>query len=107
MLKKFFQFKNALLLEPMCAHIIKDNWVVYANMELQDKISICGEKLKNWGKEITGKFGKRVKACKKQLNQLRYKHDEVSVNRFKSQKKKLFIIFGQQGVFWRQRSKQL
>lgn len=33
----------------------------------------CGEVLDNWGKEITGDFGGRIKKCKVELKRLRNK----------------------------------
>lgn len=102
-----FRFENAWLSEPMCVQIVRDNWTGYNELGVMDKIQICREKLGNWGKEITNKFGKRIRLCKGELNQLRNKTDAISVARFKEVKKQLHRIFDQQEIFWWQRSKQL
>lgn len=105
--KRSFKFENAWLSEPMCAQIIKDNWTGYNELGIMDKIQICGDKLGEWGKDITSKFGSRIKLCKTELKQLRGRRDNASVERFNGVKKQLFKIFDQQEIFWRQRSKQL
>lgn len=75
--------------------------------DIQQKIKKCSDKLMQWGKEVTGNFGARIKACKMQLKRLRNKRDIHSQNEYNEEKKKLSLILNQTETFWRQRSKQL
>ncbi|XP_074327838.1 uncharacterized protein LOC141665756 [Apium graveolens] len=82
--KKSLCFENAWLYEPICAQIIKGR-TGYHELDILEKIHIYGERLGEWGKEITGKFGNRLKLCKNELKQLRGKRDNASVERFKKE----------------------
>lgn len=81
--------------------------MVHAEIDIQSKVALCGEKLQVWGKEITGNFAVRIKECKAKLKQLRGMDDDISVVRNNEAKKKLSLTLEQREIFWRQRSKQL
>ncbi|XP_017256280.1 uncharacterized protein LOC108225836 [Daucus carota subsp. sativus] len=99
---------NALLEETGLHDIIKDNWEGdNEGSSIIQKVKQCAEHLDTWGKEITGYFGKRLKACKMQLKQLRDKRDAQSVQQYKDAKHQLHLILDQKELFWRQGSKQL
>lgn len=59
--KKKFKFENAWLTEPMCKQLVLESWENDDNADIQGKIKNCGEKLLQWGSELTSKFGKRIK----------------------------------------------
>lgn len=69
--KKRFRFENAWLTEPLCRQLVKDEWENNNSIGVQEKIKQCGEKLEAWGTELTDNFGRRIKACKMELKQLR------------------------------------
>lgn len=102
-----FRFENAWLLDPVCFQIVKDCWDDPGSNNVVHKLSNCVESLQVWGREITGCFQKRIKACKCKLKTLRNKGDTQSVEEYEATKKQLFLILDQKEVFWRQRSKQL
>lgn len=74
---------------------------------IQEKIKSCSEKLAVWGKEITGNFSGRIKACKEELVRYKAGRDDLSVQRYESAKRQLEVIYDQREIFWRQWSKQL
>lgn len=74
---------------------------------IQQNVKLCGETLEQWGKEVTGRFGYRIRQCKSKMKKLRRLRDCNSVNMYKKAKEELFLIFDQREIFWRQRSKQL
>ncbi|KAF4369499.1 hypothetical protein G4B88_016439 [Cannabis sativa] len=49
-----FRFENTWLKEPLCTEIVKDCWEFGHDYSLGGKLNLCAEKLKEWGKEITG-----------------------------------------------------
>lgn len=104
--RKQFCFENFWLAEPMCM-IVKETWNEHNMTHIMEKVQVCGERLEQWGKEVMGKFGKRIRLCKTELKLLRNRRDDVSISRYKAVKNELFNIFNQQETFWRQRSKQL
>ncbi|KAM6544338.1 hypothetical protein CsatB_008785 [Cannabis sativa] len=69
--------------------------------------NFCGEKLADWGKEVTGNFKERLKKCKNELQRWKLGRDEVSVANYKQPKRNLVQSYVQREVFWRQRSKKL
>lgn len=85
--KRSFLFENAWLSELMCVQIVKDNLTCHHELGIQDKINICGHKLESWSKEITSRFGNRIKLCKNEVKQLSNKRVEISVERFKEVEK--------------------
>lgn len=101
-----FRFENAIIKEPMCKHLIIDRWES-SGAGIQKKIKFCGEKLYEWGKEVTSNFGGRIKSCKNEVKMLREKIDSQSQEQYKEEKSKLRNILEQREIFWRQRSKQL
>lgn len=102
-----FRFENAWLTEPMCKQVVMDSWETAAHNDIQSKIKYCGKNLQEWGKEITGKFSSRIKACRLEMKRLRKCRDIVSVQKYKDSKSDLIRILEQREIFWRQRSKQL
>lgn len=74
---------------------------------LHDKIVCCSETLTGWGQEITGNFGKSITQSKKIIRITKGHRDDISVNRFQEENKKLTEVLTQQEFFWKQRSKQL
>lgn len=85
--KHRFKFENAWLTEPMCTQIIKDGWQGNQEATIQDKIKSCSEKLAVWGKEITGNFSGRIKACKEELARYKAGRDDLSVEGYENAKK--------------------
>ncbi|KAF4375412.1 hypothetical protein F8388_024071 [Cannabis sativa] len=59
-----FRFENAWICEPMCEQIIRDIWDTSNHLDIQSKISLCGDRLLCWGKDITGSFKERINDCK-------------------------------------------
>lgn len=102
-----FRFENAWLTEPMCKQLVEESWGPESSEDIQIKIKTCGEKLQQWGKEITSRFGDRIKNCKKEMKRLRKCRDALSVKEFNDAKADLFRILEQREIFWRQRAKQL
>uniref|UniRef100_A0A803NV32 Endonuclease/exonuclease/phosphatase domain-containing protein n=1 Tax=Cannabis sativa TaxID=3483 RepID=A0A803NV32_CANSA len=56
---RHFRFENAWFKEPMCLEIIKSQWAEGVN--LPQKLPNCAMSLAEWGKSITGNFGRRLK----------------------------------------------
>ncbi|XP_074347517.1 uncharacterized protein LOC141686377 [Apium graveolens] len=66
-----FKFENAWMSEPMCEVIVRDGWSGEVDNNILQKIKICSQNLAVWGKEITGNFSGRIKACKAEMKQFR------------------------------------
>ncbi|XP_060957722.1 uncharacterized protein LOC133029262 [Cannabis sativa] len=96
---KRFKFENAWLKEPMCYQIINDCWNRSVESDIFQKISCCSEQLVGWGKTITGDFKQRIVICRRDLDQLKSKTDEVSVQRYKEVKGKLLVILDQREAY--------
>ncbi|KAM6577279.1 hypothetical protein CsatB_029116 [Cannabis sativa] len=102
-----FKFENAWLKEPMCYEIIQGCWEENNDEDFWFKQKLCAEKLEEWGKTITGNFKKRINACKRDLDLLKNRRDNASIQRYKEVKKQLLKIIDQKETFWKQRAKQL
>lgn len=59
-----FRFKNAWLLDPTCAQLVKYGWEGDNELSIQQKVKVCVNNLAIWGKEITENFSGRIKSCK-------------------------------------------
>uniref|UniRef100_A0A803PQ00 Uncharacterized protein n=1 Tax=Cannabis sativa TaxID=3483 RepID=A0A803PQ00_CANSA len=103
---KRFRFENAWLKEPICYQIINDCWNSSVEADIFQKITCCSKQLVDWGKTITGDFKQRIGICRRELDQLKSKTDEVSAQRYKEVKEKLLVILDQREAYWKQRSKQ-
>ncbi|XP_030501175.2 uncharacterized protein LOC115716504 [Cannabis sativa] len=62
---RHFRFENAWFKEPMCLEIIKSQWAEGVN--LSQKLQNCAMSLAEWGKSITGNFGKRLKEYQREI----------------------------------------
>lgn len=91
----------------MCKQIVKEGWIGGIEVDIQQKVRLCGEMLATRGKEITGNFGSRIKAYMLALKNLRNRLDIRYQEEYKDIKNKLHLIINQREIFWRQRSKQL
>ncbi|XP_074351201.1 uncharacterized protein LOC141690330 [Apium graveolens] len=99
---------SPILLTPEGSNMqVTESWGIESSDDIQKKVKTCGEKLYQWGKEITSRFGDRIKNCKKKMQMLRKCRDAESVRRYNDIKAELFLILEQKEIFWRQRSKQL
>lgn len=87
--KKQFHLENAWSTD----RLVNDNWEGNKSMNIQQKIKICSEKLELWGREVTGKFGCYIKACKAQLHLLRNKGDSAALERFREVKKNCSLSY--------------
>uniref|UniRef100_A0A803Q7A9 Reverse transcriptase n=1 Tax=Cannabis sativa TaxID=3483 RepID=A0A803Q7A9_CANSA len=101
-----FCFENTWLKEPLCIEIVKDCWKNGQATSFDEKLSLCVEKLKEWGKEITGTLNHRIKKYTKELKVLHGKRDVASVQCYNEVKKKLFKALDQRESYWKQRAKQ-
>lgn len=64
--------------------------------------------MKEWGrKEVTSKFGFKIKKYKADLKRNRGGSDAESLQRYDEAKYMLHKVLDQREIFWRQRSKQL
>lgn len=61
----------------------------------------------SWGNEVTGNFGNRIRACRKELKILRKRRDIQAQDKYNEVRKNMILILNQCEIFWRQRSKQL
>uniref|UniRef100_A0A803PA88 DUF4283 domain-containing protein n=1 Tax=Cannabis sativa TaxID=3483 RepID=A0A803PA88_CANSA len=101
-----FEIENTWLKEPLCSEIIKECWELGHSFSFSGKLSLCAEKLKVWGKEITGSLNHRIKGYKKELKNLQNKREIVLVQGYQEVKKKLFKALDQRESYWKQRAKQ-
>ncbi|KAM6590452.1 hypothetical protein CsatA_013057 [Cannabis sativa] len=101
-----FKFENAWLKEPLCYEIIQGCWEENNDKDIWFKQKLCTEKLEEWGKTITGNFKTRINACKRDLDLLKNKRDNASVQRYREVKKQLLNVIDQKETFWKQRAKQ-
>uniref|UniRef100_A0A803PKP9 CCHC-type domain-containing protein n=1 Tax=Cannabis sativa TaxID=3483 RepID=A0A803PKP9_CANSA len=101
-----FRFENTWLKEPLCAEIVKECWENGHHLDLTGKLKLCAEKLKVWGKEITGTLNHIIKDYKKQLKKLQGRRDDNYVQVYNEVKKKLFKAIDQRESYWKQRAKQ-
>ncbi|XP_030497973.2 uncharacterized protein LOC115713626 [Cannabis sativa] len=62
-----FRLENAWLRELLCYQLIKDFWDGCGDVEVQQKIQRCGQRLVVWGKEFTGNFKERIQQCKNEV----------------------------------------
>lgn len=62
----------------MCEVLTRDAWESSVNSNIMQKVKCCGEQLFDWGRDLTGNFGSRIKACKAELKKLRNKRDQQS-----------------------------
>lgn len=102
-----FRFENAWLVDPMCEQLVKNEWETNSCSDIQGKIQSCGEKLSEWGREVTVNFSGRIKECKTELKKLRRNKDVHAQIKYKEINKQMMVILNQREIFWRQRSKQL
>lgn len=94
-------------MEPLCFQMVKSSWESSDCVNILDKINFCDESLQEWGKEIMENFNSRIKERKLELKRLRSRRDADALEKYREEKKKLFMILEQKEVYWRQRSKQL
>uniref|UniRef100_A0A803QEL1 Reverse transcriptase domain-containing protein n=1 Tax=Cannabis sativa TaxID=3483 RepID=A0A803QEL1_CANSA len=105
--KKSFRFENAWLREPICTQIVRDAWEFCLSGSIIDKIKQCSLVLAEWGKDYTGNFKERISNLKAEIRKWRNSRDLNSIEKFKDAEAKLFEVYTQREVFWKQRSKQL
>lgn len=79
--------------------MVKDSWKENIGYDIQGKVSLCGEKLRLRGKEITGDFTKHIRECKAELKHWRSKRDAQAVQKYKETKKRLLLILDQWEIF--------
>uniref|UniRef100_A0A803Q9L8 Reverse transcriptase domain-containing protein n=1 Tax=Cannabis sativa TaxID=3483 RepID=A0A803Q9L8_CANSA len=102
-----FCFENAWIGEPMCEQIIRDIWDTSNHLDIQSKISLCGDHLLCWGKDITGSFKERINDCKAIIKKYKGCRDLTSVQLYKNAQQNLNTVLAQKEAYWTQRSKQL
>ncbi|XP_030478041.1 uncharacterized protein LOC115695088 [Cannabis sativa] len=102
-----FHFENAWLREPFCYQLIEDCWDDSGDVEVQQKIQRCGQRLVVWGKEFTGNFKERIQQCKNEVQKWKLGRDDTSVANYKLARNNLNEAYTQREVFWHPRSKQL
>ena len=66
---------------------------------IHQKVKLCGETLNQWGKEVTRRFGDRIRQCKLKMKRLRHLRDHHSVDMYKKVKDELFLILEQREIF--------
>lgn len=104
---KRFRFENAWLRESMCKKIVEDSWEKNQLDSLHIKTARCSESLAGWGKDITGNFRRSITHNKGIIKNTKGHRDNLSLQYFREESKKLTEILTQQEIFWKQRSKQL
>ncbi|XP_074336024.1 uncharacterized protein LOC141673190 [Apium graveolens] len=94
-----FKFENAWMTEPMCKVIVRDGWTSAEDSNILQKIKMCSQNLAIWGKEITGNFSGKIKACKAEMKQFRGRRDDMSMKRYREAKMELTKILHQREIF--------
>ncbi|XP_019156592.1 PREDICTED: uncharacterized protein LOC109153209 [Ipomoea nil] len=102
-----FRFENAWLLEEGCAKVVEEAWQCSRDLNFQDRLVRCGERLWKWGGEYHRRFGARIKTLRRILHQLKEDRDPHAVEQFGAAEFELEGLLKAEEVFWKQRSKQL
>ncbi|KAL6521117.1 hypothetical protein OROGR_017686 [Orobanche gracilis] len=101
----WFRFESAWLLDKQCREVVLTTWGKEAGMGLNDKLSVCAEKLQEWGGEAVANFGRNIKRLKACLRYLRGMRDIISAEAFVETTRQLKLLQAQQDAYWRQQAK--
>ncbi|XP_062086308.1 uncharacterized protein LOC133792419 [Humulus lupulus] len=89
--KKYsFRFENAWLSEPLCYQLVQDNWEKRGQLDFGGKLQLCIAPLSHWGREVTGRFKDRLKACKVVLQKFKNRTDKEGLSHYTEAYQQLF-----------------
>ncbi|KAH9790374.1 reverse transcriptase domain-containing protein [Citrus sinensis] len=102
-----FRFENLWLREADCEQIVRCSWDDTTDLLIQQKLSVCGSKLMNWGGHMVRDFRSRLKEYKTRMRTLRGRRDTEGLMEFTEVRKRYNELLHSHGIFWKQRAKAL
>ncbi|KAH9750457.1 reverse transcriptase domain-containing protein [Citrus sinensis] len=102
-----FRFENLWLREADCEQIVRCSWDDTTDLLIQQKLSVCGLKLMNWGGHMVRDFRSRLKEYKTRMRTLRGRRDMVGLIEFTEVRKRYNELLHSHEIFWKQRAKAL
>lgn len=94
------------LKEAKCREIVTQAWDRTSGMDVLTRIDCCGQDIWRWGKIYNRDFQRRIDLCKRKLDSLRLRRDDLSMQEYCVTERELLILLDQQHLFWKQRAKE-
>lgn len=103
---KRFHFENMWIQEKDCRNIIEDCWKNGDSNDLLEKMARCCARLEEWGGGMLREMKLRIVNCRKEMQRLRSRRDEVGIRRYGEIRWEFLKLLDKQEVYWSQRAKQ-
>lgn len=97
--KRIFHFENLWLLESDIGDIVKEGWSLGSEGNMVAKLGGCAENIQSWSKRIRTGFKEDIDECRRQLEVLRDRGDEMGVAQYKNVKDRMLNLITQEEVF--------
>ena len=101
-----FRFENAWICEEECRALILQSWNQGSNVDLQDRIDMCGVSVHAWGSAHRRMFRDQLASCRTRIKELNFRVDTEANSRVREARLELNRLLAQQESHWRQRAKQ-
>lgn len=80
--KKRFRFENVWLKEEECKTVVRNGWETNADLEIMEKIRLCGVRLQEWGGGVSNEYKFKLQNCRIMLRKLRSRRDVQGVQSY-------------------------
>nr|KYP35202.1 hypothetical protein KK1_043792 [Cajanus cajan] len=99
------RFENAWLDEPGLSPLVEASWHRGHFPDILDRLKSCSKDMDEWGRQLRLRFRAPIDACRRQLLELREKHDANFVSAFLEAQERLSTLLAREETFWKQRAK--
>ncbi|XP_020206472.1 uncharacterized protein LOC109791576 [Cajanus cajan] len=103
--RQSFRFENAWLDEPGLSPLVEASWHRGHFPDILDRLKSCSKDMDEWGRQLRLRFRAPIDACRRQLLELREKHDANFVSAFLEAQERLSTLLAREETFWKQRAK--
>lgn len=96
-----FHFENQWLREEGLNGVVADSWAGSVGRDLLDRLGSSSKSLYDWGKVLAKHFREGIGICKKRIEVLQGKNDDVSVCEFQQQRDLLVkLLLQEEDFYW-------
>ncbi|XP_075473722.1 uncharacterized protein LOC142504799 [Primulina tabacum] len=103
--RRGFRFENKWLREPGLSEVVRESWVNSSSIRVTDKLQYTADNLQRWGRKVSREFREKIDRCKNEIDYLRSKIDQASVQRALELNSELIVLLAHEETFWKQRAK--
>lgn len=99
--RKCFRFENASIVEHDFLAVVCRGWESGSDGDIVYKLLGCADNLLSWSKGLRAEFKNEILVCRRHLEDLQDKRDEVGVNDFRATRDRMVHLLIREESFWR------